>query len=214
MFFDILAIVKRFDFFIKYRTFRRLTIFIVKINMKEDILKLRTEGKTYNEIVKILGCSKSTVSYYCGENQKLKTMARTTKRRKNVLLAKVETFKYKPIKNRKSVIESIRKFQKRDNGHTKGNVNKNIETTFTWSDVLEKYTEDTYCYLSGEPINLYDNNYQLDHIIPSSKGGDNTFSNLGITHETVNKMKGDLTPDELIAWCIKILSHNGYNVRI
>jgi predicted transcriptional regulator len=33
--------------------------------MKDAILKLRKEGKTYNEIVNDLGCSKSTVSYYC-----------------------------------------------------------------------------------------------------------------------------------------------------
>ena len=33
--------------------------------MKEQILNLRKEGKSYNEIKKILNCSKSTISYYC-----------------------------------------------------------------------------------------------------------------------------------------------------
>ena len=33
--------------------------------MEKEILKLRSEGKTYNEIVDLLGCSKSTVSHYC-----------------------------------------------------------------------------------------------------------------------------------------------------
>jgi predicted transcriptional regulator len=33
--------------------------------MKEKIIKLRNEGKTYNEIVSLLGCSKGTVSYHC-----------------------------------------------------------------------------------------------------------------------------------------------------
>ena len=33
--------------------------------MKEKILKLREEGKSYNEIKKILGCSKGTISYHC-----------------------------------------------------------------------------------------------------------------------------------------------------
>lgn len=33
--------------------------------MKEKILKLRRDGKTYNEITKILNCAKSTVSYHC-----------------------------------------------------------------------------------------------------------------------------------------------------
>jgi len=33
--------------------------------VKEEILKLRKQGKTYSEIVAILGCSKSTVSFHC-----------------------------------------------------------------------------------------------------------------------------------------------------
>ena len=32
---------------------------------KKEIIKLRKENKSYNEIVDILGCSKSTVSYHC-----------------------------------------------------------------------------------------------------------------------------------------------------
>lgn len=33
--------------------------------MKEEIVKLRKEGKTFNEIKKIVGCAKSTISYHC-----------------------------------------------------------------------------------------------------------------------------------------------------
>jgi DNA invertase Pin-like site-specific DNA recombinase len=33
--------------------------------MKENILKLRKEGKSYNEIKEILGCSKGTIAYHC-----------------------------------------------------------------------------------------------------------------------------------------------------
>jgi hypothetical protein len=32
---------------------------------KQNIIKLRTEGKTYTEISEIIGCSLSTVSYHC-----------------------------------------------------------------------------------------------------------------------------------------------------
>lgn len=39
--------------------------------MKEQILKLRSEGKTYSEIQFQLGCSKSTISFHCGEKGKL-----------------------------------------------------------------------------------------------------------------------------------------------
>jgi IS30 family transposase len=34
-------------------------------NLKNNILKLRDEGKTYSEISKLLNCAKSTISYYC-----------------------------------------------------------------------------------------------------------------------------------------------------
>lgn len=187
--------------------------------MKEDILKLRSEGKTYKEIVEILGCSKSVVSYHCGNNQKEKSDTRRKKRRNNVLITKLDRFKHrkhfkvsdeiKDSKSRKDVVESIRKYQKTDTNFI-GRVNKNIDTTFNWENVINKFGNVTKCYLSGVELNLLENEYQLDHIIPASRGGDNTLKNLGITHKTVNQMKGDLTPDELIEWCIKILHHNDY----
>jgi 5-methylcytosine-specific restriction endonuclease McrA len=177
--------------------------------MKEEILKLRNEGKSYNDISKILGCSKGTISYHCGNGQKEKTDERRKKRRKNILIGKTERFVYRKHKN---INETIRKFQKRDNS-VKGSIDSNIEATFTWKDVIQKFGEDTYCYLSGEKINLYKNDYNLDHIIPSSRGGDNSLDNLGITHKIVNTMKSNLTPDELIEWCKKILEFNNYKIE-
>ena len=38
--------------------------------MKEQILKLRAKGKSYNEIVSIVGCAKSTVAYHCNGTTK------------------------------------------------------------------------------------------------------------------------------------------------
>lgn len=38
------------------------------MSYKNEILKLKNEGKTYNEIVKILGCTKSTISFHCNNN--------------------------------------------------------------------------------------------------------------------------------------------------
>ena len=37
----------------------------MKKKHKEDILRLRSEGKLYNQICEELGCSKGTVSYHC-----------------------------------------------------------------------------------------------------------------------------------------------------
>jgi len=176
--------------------------------MKDEILKLRNEGKTYNEIQKTLNCSKGTISYYCGESQKEKTIIRTRKRRENKLVRKIDSFKHRKSRN---VRESVRRFNKRDN-EIKGRTNKNINKTFTVDDVIEKFGISTFCYLSGEPINLDNDDFNLDHITPSCRGGDNTLKNLGITHPTVNTMKGELTPDELIEWCTKILNHNGFKI--
>lgn len=49
--------------------------------IKENILKLRAEGLTYNQIVKKLGCSKGTVSFHCGAGQKEKALKRNRDRR-------------------------------------------------------------------------------------------------------------------------------------
>lgn len=38
---------------------------VQKCKFKNDILKLREDGLSYNEIKNILGCSKATVSYHC-----------------------------------------------------------------------------------------------------------------------------------------------------
>jgi predicted transcriptional regulator len=48
---------------------------------KENILRLRSEGKTYKEIQNELGCSKGTISYHVGEGQKDKTIGRTRDKR-------------------------------------------------------------------------------------------------------------------------------------
>lgn len=38
--------------------------------LKDQILFLREQGLSYNQIVSKLGCAKSTVAYYCGSNEK------------------------------------------------------------------------------------------------------------------------------------------------
>lgn len=67
----------------------------------EQILKLRAEGKSYNEISKILNCSKSTVSYWCNPNGKENNRKRTLRREKwkRTLEKKIDNFKRRKISN-------------------------------------------------------------------------------------------------------------------
>ena len=48
---------------------------------KENILRLRSEGKSYRQIQAILGCSKGTIAYHLGPGQKDKTKDRTNRNR-------------------------------------------------------------------------------------------------------------------------------------
>lgn len=49
--------------------------------MRERILKLREEGKTYDEIAKILGCSKGSIAYHAGKGVKARHLLKQKERR-------------------------------------------------------------------------------------------------------------------------------------
>jgi transposase len=53
--------------------------------MKDKILALSAEGKSYRQIQAILGCSKGTIAYHLGTGQKEKTRARTRDRRGKIV---------------------------------------------------------------------------------------------------------------------------------
>lgn len=185
-------------YFVVSKLFR---IFVLnKANyMKEKILKLKEEGKSYREIHNILGCSIGTISYHCGDGQKEKSKIRANKNRTNIRI-KGRIIKFK---NRGPYFKALDFQRKSGNNYT-----------FNVNDVIKKFGENTECYLSGEKINLEENTtYELDHIIPVCKGGDSSLENLGILYKQVNQMKGGLTNEELINWCKKILQHNGYKVE-
>lgn len=165
--------------------------------MKEEILKLRSEGKTYSEICKIVGCSKSTIAYHCSPEQKNKKNERMKLHRKeHAVHRKVESFKRK-ISTKSSNFQG-RKERIKD---------------FNPDDVIEKFGEITNCYLTGDKIDLRESqSYHFDHIIPSSRGGQNNFENLGITTSKANQAKGDMLVQEFVELCKKVVTNNGYTV--
>jgi len=51
---------------------------------KEEIIRLRSEGKTYNQIVDLLGCSKGTIAYHLSEGVKTNYNTRRRKYRDGI----------------------------------------------------------------------------------------------------------------------------------
>jgi predicted transcriptional regulator len=174
------------------------------------IIELKKEGYTYNKIMKELNCSKSTISYYLGDNQKEKTKNRSIKIKSKpefVLQKKLYAFRYRDNLG-KRVLSKVRDFQRREG--SKISITK-PELSFNIEDFLLKIGDNPKCYLSGELINLYETkDYCIDHIIPATKGGENTLENAGLISSTLNKMKSDISVDELLEKCIQVLEYNGY----
>lgn len=80
---------------------------------------------------------------------------------------------------------------------------------FNAKQLLEKIGEDPVCQLTGRPIDLSDGpSYHLDHIVPKTKGGDNSLSNCQILCREANQAKGDLTPEEFLKLCEEVISWN------
>ena len=185
--------------------------------MKEEILKLREEGKTYKQICDELGCSKGTVAYHCGVGQKEKTRTRTREQRKNIcLLSKIDHFKHRKNKNSKVEVEAKCKRNKlndKSRDFQRGSIRGKSESNFNYKDVIKKFGEIPTCYLTGRVIDLkMPRTYNFDHIVPSSKGGNNNLENLGITCRDVNVAKNDMSVDEFLQLCKEVLEYNGYIV--
>ena len=158
--------------------------------MKEQILKLRSEGKTYNQITDILGCAKSTVSYYCGNNQPEKSIKRNNINKltgKYILSRKIDAYlgrieKYGVI------------YIKRDILH---------------KQIYDKCVNQPYCYLTGKEINFSNElEYSIDHIIPYSISKDNSFENAGLCCREVNQAKNNLTVENFIKLCENVVKYN------
>jgi len=175
---------------------------------KDDILRLRAEGKSYNEIQSILGVSKSVISYHCGENssEKKRVKARNTTSLHR-LTKKISAFKSRCSKESYETFRTkIKTFKKRKyRNRTHAFVN-NVSKNFSVKDVIEKFGDNPKCYLTGKKININKSEtYHLDHIIPTSKGGTNDLDNLGICTKQANYAKNDLSVEELYILCEAIL---------
>jgi len=63
------------------------------------------------------------------------------------------------------------------------------------------------CFFSGDQLDRQD--ASIDHVVPLSKGGRHEVDNLELVHTAVNRMKGTLTAEEFVSWCVKVAVHSG-----
>lgn len=184
-------------------------------NLGPKIKLLREQGLNYNEIVNELGCSKGTVAYHLGKGQKLKTVTRNSKNKNNnPYTRKIYNFtqkyttknkKIKKCKWEKDLYFKIRRYCSPDRLR---NPNSMKDVTITTEDITNKFGENPICYLTGDKINIYEtSSYHFDHIVPRSKGGDNSLENLGICTKEANQAKSDMTLDEFYNLCEKIIKN-------
>lgn len=186
------------------------------MHQKHKILELRAKGYSYNQIKLELGCSKGSISYHCNTTTKAKATKRMNNRRKvqHPYQKKLETFvckKRKPTQQNTNLTNNTRITKKIIHFRTtKGN---KTMSNFTIKDVIEKFGENPRCYLTGELINIYEpSTYQFDHIKPASRGGSNELDNLGIATPQANFAKRDMTVEELLDFCKKVLNNFDYDV--
>lgn len=182
--------------------------------LKNEILKLRESGLSYLEISQQLNCSKSTVCYHLDKTQKSKAIRRNQQRRaKHPFIQKIERFStlktsinqsYKSIHEWRKLIQL--KIEKFATMHKQREVY--CKPSFTVEDVINKFGEKPKCYLTGDEIDIYDTkSYHFDHIQPRSRGGSNDIDNLGICTKQANQAKNNLTYDEFIELCKKVINN-------
>ncbi len=185
------------------------------------IKELHDEGKSYNEIKKLLNVSKGTISYHCSE------LSRTNHRKKcstwkkglTPLQKKISRFienniyngrkKSKKTKIERALYLKIYNFLSTKN-YKKSNKRKFLmaESPIQVKEVLEKFGNNPACYLTGAPIDLSEpSTYSLDHIIPASRGGLSTLDNMGLTTQKANQAKGDMTPQEFLDLCKAVVAN-------
>lgn len=176
---------------------------------KEDILRLRKQGKSFGQISKQLGCSKSVISYHCGNGSEKARVARNNKSAQPIC-KKVNSFKSRCSKSSYDTFKRKLKGFKRKGSNNSHSIVNNISKNYSCKDVVEKIGKNPRCYLTGKKINLEDTSaYHLDHITPTAKGGSNDLDNLNICLAEANQAKGQLTLKEFYKLCEDVLKWRG-----
>lgn len=93
------------------------------------------------------------------------------------------------------------------------NFRRGKQKMFTTDEFIAKFNESPFCYITGRPIDINDTkNWNLDHIVPVSRGGDNSLENCGITCREANAAKNNMNYKEFVLFCQEVINH--YNTHI
>lgn len=81
-----------------------------------------------------------------------------------------------------------------------------LGTQTYWKELKKLIEKQNFkCALSGDQIS-FDDGIELDHILPTTRGGNNDLSNVRWVTKQANRLKQNLTDIELKELCKKILS--------
>lgn len=76
-----------------------------------------------------------------------------------------------------------------------------------WKDIMLLLEKQNFrCALTGDTIS-FDDNIELDHIIPSSKKGLSELNNVRWVTKEANRLKQNLSDTELLLICQKVINH-------
>lgn len=187
--------------------------------VKDEILRLRAEGKSYKQIHKIVGGSSGTIAYHCGPGQKEKCLNKNKliRQKRHPLHKKIETFyrvEYVQPRIKNKTSKCLELIRGKLTGFFERKYKMRVPEGITVEKLLAKFGEEPKCYLTGKSIDLLQpRTYSLDHIVPSSKGGQNTVENMGLCTKTANWSKSDMLLEEYIELCKSVLQNFGYNVE-
>jgi 5-methylcytosine-specific restriction endonuclease McrA len=186
---------------------------VVDKGLGPKIRSLREAGMSYTEIQRTLGCSKGSISYHLGVGQKEKTKARQRSNRASragAVRHKLSGFMSSPpLKPPRAVGQ---KSAPRAYSDKIGNFSRldGVRDTYdiTYEEVLDRLEADPVCYLTGDPIDPdVPASFEFDHIHPRSRGGLNVIENLGFTTREANRAKGNMTLEEFVTLCRKVVKN-------
>ena len=184
--------------------------------LNKKIIALRKKGLSFNKIAKQLKCSISTVSYALRKKtrQKVKDKRKKIPIHENSNRKKIYRFQNQKPTNKTKTPWYLNK--------TPRQISKAISTkastfqramTFNYKDVQAKFGDHFPCALTGRPIDFNKpDTYEYDHILPISRGGDNSIDNLQIVCPEANRAKGMMTDQEFLELCKEVVIHAGHRI--